>query len=216
MRLRAAAVAVCVIGAIIGLSVGPVEARTIHKIKKGDTLWEIGKHYKVSVAALKQANPGVNPRKLQIGRTIVVPDAKSAKPTAQSAKGAKTAKPALGQSLVNTALGFRGARYRYGGMSSRGFDCSGLVARVLRAHGIRAPHNSAALYKLGRSVPKSNLAAGDLVFFRTRGRGISHVGIYIGGGKFVHASTGRRKVCTDTLQTGYYAQRYVGARRLSK
>lgn len=209
MRLRAAAVAVCVIGAIIGLAVGPVEARTIHKIKKGDTLWEIGKRHKVSVAALKQANPGVNPRRLQIGQTIVVPDAKSA-------NAAKAAKPDLGQSLVNTALGFKGARYRYGGMSSRGFDCSGLVARVLRAHGIRAPHNSAALYKLGKPVARSHLAAGDLVFFRTRGRGISHVGIYIGGGKFVHASTGRRRVCTDTLRTGYYAQRYVGARRLSK
>jgi len=210
LRLRAAALVAIGIGLTIGLAVGPAQARTTYKIKKGDTLWEIGKRYNVSVSALKQANPGVEPRKLQIGQTIVVPDAKSAKPAA------KVAKPRLGQALVNTALGFKGARYRYGGMSSRGFDCSGLVARVLRSHGIRAPHNSAALYKLGQPVSKSSLKPGDLVFFRTRGRGISHVGIYIGDGKFVHASTGRGQVCTDTLRTGYYAQRYVGARRLTQ
>ena len=101
-------------------------------------------------------------------------------------------------------------------MSSRGFDCSGLVARVLRTHGIRAPHNSAAMYRLGKSVRKSSLKAGDLVFFRTRGRRISHVGIYTSGGYFVHASTGQRQVRLDSLRTGYYARRYVGARRLAQ
>ena len=215
MRLRVGVLAACLAAVAITLSVGPVAADTTYKIKKGDTLWEIAKRNKISVTALKQANPGVEPRRLQVGQTIVVPDSKGSKSAANgSAKAA--AKPVdRGQALVNTALGYKGARYRYGGMSSRGFDCSGLVARVLQAHGIRAPHNSAALYKLGKAVAKKDLKPGDLVFFRTRGRGISHVGIYTGDGYFVHASTGRRKVCTDTLQKGYYAQRYVGARRLT-
>jgi peptidoglycan endopeptidase LytE len=210
VRVRAVAAAVCAIGIAVWLSTGPAGAATKYKVKKGDTLWEIAKRNKISLKSLEQANPGVKPRQLRVGQTIVVPAGNSA----QSSKSGATSKTGLGQALVNTAMGYQGVRYRYGGMSSRGFDCSGLVARVLRAHGIRAPHNSAALYKLGKSVAKSSLQAGDLVFFRTRGRGISHVGIYVGNGNFVHAATGRGKVCTDTLRSGYYAQRYVGARRL--
>jgi cell wall-associated NlpC family hydrolase len=94
-------------------------------------------------------------------------------------------------------------------------DCSGLVARVLNSHGITAPHNSRALYRLGKAVARKDLRSGDLVFFHTRGRGISHVGIYMGGGKFVHASSGKGRVRVDTLDEGYYARRYVGARRVS-
>jgi cell wall-associated NlpC family hydrolase len=94
-------------------------------------------------------------------------------------------------------------------------DCSGLVYRVLASHGIRAPHNSRALYRLGKSVAREDLQAGDLVFFHTRGRGISHVGIYLGDGKFIHASSAKGRVRVDRLDEGYYARRYVGARRVS-
>ena len=112
-----------------------------------------------------------------------------------------------------TALSYRGVRYRYAGMTSRGMDCSGLISRVLMAHGIRAPHSSRALFSLGRSVPYSELRAGDLLFFSTRRRGISHVGMYVGDGKFVHSSTGRG-VVISSLSEGYYAKRMVGARRV--
>jgi cell wall-associated NlpC family hydrolase len=212
--LRLGVLTACLATVAITLSVGPVGADTTYKVKKGDTLWEIAKRYKISLTALKRANPKVVPRRMRVGQIIVVPDRQAAK-SATASKSAAAKSVDRGQALVNTALGYKGARYRYGGMSSRGFDCSGLVARVLQTHGIRAPHNSAALYKLGKPVTKKSLKPGDLVFFRTRGRGISHVGIYTGNGYFVHASTGRRKVCTDTLRTGYYARRYVGARRLT-
>jgi cell wall-associated NlpC family hydrolase len=99
-------------------------------------------------------------------------------------------------------------------MTTRGMDCSGLVARVLAMHGINAPHSSRALYKLGRAVSRTELQPGDLVFFNTNGRSISHVGLYVGEGEFIHASSGRGRVRVDTLEKGYYHRRYVGARRV--
>ncbi|MFN4032129.1 MAG: NlpC/P60 family protein [Fimbriimonadales bacterium] len=117
--------------------------------------------------------------------------------------------------VVSRALGYLGARYSYGGSGARGFDCSGFTAYIYRQHGIRLPHNSAAQYRVGKPVPRSELRPGDLVFFRTRGNRISHVGIYMGNGKFVHASSARGRVRIDTLNSGYYRQRYVGARRVA-
>jgi cell wall-associated NlpC family hydrolase len=99
-------------------------------------------------------------------------------------------------------------------MTSRGMDCSGLVSRVLKAHGIRAPHSSAALFKMGAPVSVKELRAGDLLFFVTRGRRVSHVGLYIGEGKFVHASSRSGGVITSSLSEAYYAKRYAGARRM--
>ena len=122
--------------------------------------------------------------------------------------------PVSSDSVVQTALAYRGVPYRYAGMTSRGMDCSGLVSRVLKAHGIRAPHSSAALFKMGAAVSVKELHAGDLLFFVTRGRRVSHVGLYIGEGKFVHASSRSGGVITSSLSEAYYAKRYAGARRM--
>ena len=122
------------------------------------------------------------------------------------------AKP--GAALAKQALRYRGVPYRWAGMTSRGMDCSGLVARVLMERGIRAPHNSAALYKLGKKVAFKQLQAGDLLFFNTSGRGISHVGIYLGDNKFVHASSVNGSVVVTSIYEPYYKRRLVGARRL--
>lgn len=116
--------------------------------------------------------------------------------------------------VVRTAFAFRGTRYRYGGSSRRGFDCSGFTSHVFGRNGISLPHNAAAQFRCGTPVPKSQLKEGDLVFFQTTRRGISHVGIYIGNGRFVHASSAKGRVRVDTLASGYYAQRYRGARRV--
>lgn len=115
---------------------------------------------------------------------------------------------------VRSAMAYLGTRYRYGGSGSRGFDCSGFTMHIYRKHGIYLPHNSSAQYRVGVPVARHELKPGDLVFFRTRGRGISHVGIYIGDGKFIHASSSRGRVRIDTLNSGYYQKRYVGARRV--
>lgn len=116
---------------------------------------------------------------------------------------------------VKLAMQYKGKPYRYGGMSSRGFDCSGFTSYIYARLGKRLPHNAAAQSKIGRPVSRSELKQGDLVFFRTRGsRRVSHVGIYIGNNQFVHASSGRGRVRVDTLGSGYYHQRYLGARRV--
>lgn len=118
-------------------------------------------------------------------------------------------------SVVKTALSYQGARYAYGGLSSRGFDCSGFVKYVYQKHGLNLPHSASAQFGYGKPVSKEELKPGDLVFFRTgRSRGINHVGIYIGNGKFIHASSARGRVRIDSLNEGYYKARYAGARRL--
>jgi cell wall-associated NlpC family hydrolase len=118
--------------------------------------------------------------------------------------------------LVQTARRYTGVRYRWAGMSSRGMDCSGFIARVLRHHGVRAPHNSAQLFALGRPVSYEELQPGDLLFFQTSRRGISHVGMYIGDNQFIHASSGAGRVVTTSLRDPYYARRLKGARRLER
>jgi|688.fasta_scaffold203677_2 cell wall-associated NlpC family hydrolase len=120
-----------------------------------------------------------------------------------------------GDALMKTAYGWLGTRYVYGGTSRSGVDCSAFVGAVYRAHGINLPRTSAEQYRRGTPVSRGELRTGDLVFFRTRGGSrVSHVGIYIGDNKFIHASSGGRQVRINAL-TGYYSQRYVGAKRIS-
>lgn len=116
--------------------------------------------------------------------------------------------------IVRTAFSYRGSRYRYGGSSRGGFDCSGFTRHVYAKNGICLPHNSSAQAQCGKKVSRDELKAGDLVFFSTTRRGISHVGIYVGDGKFVHASSSRGHVRVDSLNEGYYKERYRGARRV--
>ncbi len=181
--------------------------RQTYTIKHGDSLWLIAKRFGTTPHTIAALNGIRVTATLHAGKQLRLPG--QAKPKTQTA----AAKPNDG--LVETALGYRGVRYRYGGITTRGLDCSGLVFRVLQNHGIKAPHNSRALYKLGKAIARGNLRSGDLVFFHTRGRGISHVGMYIGNGKFVHASSSKGRVRVDRLDDGYYARRYVGARRVS-
>jgi len=119
-----------------------------------------------------------------------------------------------GLDFASTALMYRGVPYRWAGMSSRGMDCSGLIARVMLNHGLRVPHQSGQLFKLGTPVSQSELEAGDLLFFRTRRRGIGHVGMYLGDGKFIHASSSAGRVVITELSDKHYQSVYVGARRI--
>jgi len=117
-------------------------------------------------------------------------------------------------SLVRTALAYRGSPYRRGGTSRGGFDCSGFTRYIYAKYGVSLPHSSAAQAHYGTPVSKSELREGDLLFFHTRRGGISHVGIYAGNGQFVHAATYGRGVRVDSINSGYYASRYRGARRI--
>lgn len=115
-------------------------------------------------------------------------------------------------SLVNNALSLVGVPYLFGGTSRSGFDCSGYTQYVFKGSGISLPRTAAAQFSVGSSVDRAQLQSGDLVFFTTYASGASHVGIYIGGGSFVHASSSG--VRTSSLSESYYATRYLGARRV--
>jgi len=124
--------------------------------------------------------------------------------------------PSSGYALIDKAKSHMGVRYRWGGTSRSGFDCSGFTTSVFRSQGIRLPRTSREQARVGTAVSKSNLKQGDLVFFKTnRGTRINHVGIYIGGGRFIHASSGGGRVKTDSINEGYYQRRYAGARRVT-
>jgi NlpC/P60 family protein len=110
------------------------------------------------------------------------------------------------------ALRYLGRPYQWSGIGQRGFDCSGLVFRVFGALGMVVPHSSFGQYQAGTAVPARLLGPGDLVFFHTYNSGPSHVGIYLGAGRFIHASV-TRGVVVSSMDEPYYRSRYLGARR---
>ncbi len=121
----------------------------------------------------------------------------------------------LGQKLVSGAQRYLGVPYVYGGASPSGFDCSGLVYYLLKNEGYSPYRTAADQYKMGTYVAKENLQPGDLVFFQnTAGYGISHVGIYVGDGKFIHAPHTGSVVSYADLNSTYYTNHYYGARRV--
>ncbi|MBU5674284.1 C40 family peptidase [Paenibacillus brevis] len=113
-------------------------------------------------------------------------------------------------SVIDEGLG---TKYVSGGTSTNGFDCSGFTMYVFSKIGIKLPHQSASQYKMGTAVEKDELIVGDLVFFNTSGKGVSHVGVYVGDGKFAHASSSKG-VIISKLSESYYVKRYVGAKRI--
>ena len=122
----------------------------------------------------------------------------------------------IGQQMADKALTYNGYPYVWGGASpSTGFDCSGLVYYIAKCFGYNIPHGSTSQYAHGTYVEKADLLPGDFVFFEnTYTEGISHVGIYIGDGKFIHASTSETGVKISSLSETYYINHYYGARRI--
>jgi cell wall-associated NlpC family hydrolase len=124
--------------------------------------------------------------------------------------------PFEAQQVALYALTLKNTGYRYGGKNpNAGLDCSGMVSHVyMQAIGRRLSGNAAMLAREGREVERSELRAGDLVFFNTLGRPLSHVGIYLGGGEFIHALNSRSGVRIDKMSDRYYASRFDTARTL--
>jgi peptidoglycan DL-endopeptidase CwlO len=113
--------------------------------------------------------------------------------------------------VVGVAMSYIGTPYVWAGASPAGFDCSGLVMYSYAQVGVSLPHSSYAMWSIGTSVPKDQLEPGDIVFFD----GLGHVGIYIGGGEFVHAPHTGTSVQVSSLDSGSYADSYDGARRIT-
>jgi cell wall-associated NlpC family hydrolase len=117
----------------------------------------------------------------------------------------------LRQEIIRTALHLKGVSYRWGGTTPSGFDCSGFVQYVYRINGISIPRDADSQYYDGDKISTSELKPGDLVFFQTYESGPSHVGIYIGDNRFIHAAY-HGGIMVDSLNESYYAERYLGAR----
>ena len=115
--------------------------------------------------------------------------------------------------VTRSAHRFMGTPYVFGGTSEGGIDCSGFTMRVFMMNGIRLPRTADVQYSVGSPVGKGKEEAGDLVFFETYCPGPSHVGIYLGGGNFIHASSSRG-VTVSSLSDSYFKGRYLGAKRV--
>lgn len=116
--------------------------------------------------------------------------------------------------LLRVAQRMLAVPYRFGGTTLWGLDCSGFVQKTFAFLNLDLPRSARAQYKEGEKVAKADLSPGDLVFFRTYAKYPSHVGIYLGDNRFVHASSRERKVTIDSLDAPYYMKHYLGAKRL--
>ncbi|HNR17372.1 MAG TPA: NlpC/P60 family protein [Chitinophagaceae bacterium] len=120
------------------------------------------------------------------------------------------------KSLLESVDEWYGVRYRVGGNSKKGVDCSGFTVAVYAAvYGMMLPRISRDQYRISRKISTTELREGDLVFFNTNGRGVSHVGVYLGNNKFIHASVSRGVMVNDLFEN-YYLRRFVGAGRIDE
>ncbi len=212
-------------------------------VKSGDNLWAIAQHNSISVDKLKSLNNLTsdflqigqvlylnndgNPAAPAPKTTVQNPAPTSPKPAQTSAASQNNTAAAStndvspnrgatkeASNILLTAKKYLGVRYVYGGESPKGFDCSGFVQYVFEKHGISLPRSSSQQATVGVKVSKSQAKPGDLVFFNTGGgRGISHVGIYLGSNKFIHASQ-NDGITITSLGSSYYAPRLVTIKRV--
>jgi len=184
---------------------GDSSSRKIMALSRGTTMKLLARNGKWAKVALPNGTCGFAYRPLL---AVGAGSSKSAARIASSQPDRSSC------SLIQTALACRGAHYRRGGTSRGGFDCSGFTRYIFAKYGISLPHSSAAQAGRGTSVCRGELKPGNLVFFATSRRGISHVGIYVGNGSFVHAESRGKGVTVDSLGSSYYSPRYRGARRV--
>jgi cell wall-associated NlpC family hydrolase len=122
--------------------------------------------------------------------------------------------PEFQKEIIDLAIGFLGIRYRFGGSSIRGIDCSAFVQRVYALAGINIPRTARAQAQLGITVSREDLKPGDLLFFQTYAKYPSHVGIYIGNGKMIHASSASKRVIISDIDKDYYLRHFLFAKRI--
>jgi cell wall-associated NlpC family hydrolase len=140
-----------------------------------------------------------------------------ASPTVAAASGppeSPKAETSIKDRLLRVARGMLAVPYRFGGTTLWGLDCSGFVQKAFAFLDLGLPRTAREQFRKGAEVAKADLSAGDLVFFRTYAEYPSHVGIYLGDNRFIHASAHDRKVTIESLDTPYYVKRYLGAKRL--
>jgi cell wall-associated NlpC family hydrolase len=135
-------------------------------------------------------------------------------PKAADTAKARKADESIKDRLLRVAQRMLAVPYRFGGTTLWGLDCSGFVQKTFAFLNLDLPRSAREQFREGAKVAKADLSPGDLVFFRTYAKYPSHVGIYLGDNRFVHASSRERKVTVDSLDTPYFVKRYIGAKRL--
>jgi cell wall-associated NlpC family hydrolase len=173
-----------------------------------------------SVRSMTGTDAAAFPALLARHDAVAATDVAAVKPEAATAAADEAEDVAgvtdLRKALIAMAMKLRDTRYVRGGRDpSTGFDCSGFVRYVFaHAVGMQLPTNSAAQFLAGLKVKRADMKPGDLVFFHTGGkRRVSHVGIYISDGRFIHSPTTGKSVEISSLESGYWAKRFVGAKR---
>jgi cell wall-associated NlpC family hydrolase len=209
----------------------------VHRVRAGETLWRIARQYGTSPERLAAMNGMSAEAILSIGKELKVPGVPraAARPSRAAALGAPGASAAVASAtqnamrrrlaalpsrgerwasdLLTLSRRFLGVRYRWGGTSPAGFDCSGLIYYVYGRMGVTLPRTTYDMFEAGVPVPRDGLQDGDIVFFETVSPGPSHAGIYLGDGHFIHSSSAGGRVRITSMDDDYYAPRYLGARR---
>ncbi len=207
-------------------------------VRPGDSLHKIGRAFGTTPEALMSANKLRN-NKIKPGQEFIIPGAHNT--AGETAAKAATVSPIprdeanypgmsrlmetdqiLGENgqprrlqLVKAGFEMLGVRYRHSGMSEKsGFDCSGLVKSLFLKFNIELPRSSRDQFRHGEKVEREELEIGDLVFFSSGGKSPTHVGIYIGNDKFIHAARKARQVIVSDLNKIWYTMQYLGARRI--
>lgn len=200
-----------------------------YQVRAGDTLWSLARRHGTTPDRLAGMNGISTEATLRIGQPLKVPGPidTTVRPAPSRAADSPAATPALrtriatlpsrgatwASTIVTLSSRLLGVRYRWGGTSPSGFDCSGFMYFVFQRTGVAVPRTTYDMFESGTPVPRDQLQAGDLVFFQTLQPGPSHAGIYLGDGRFIHSSSGAGGVTITPMDHRYYAPRYLGARR---
>jgi cell wall-associated NlpC family hydrolase len=136
-------------------------------------------------------------------------------PKVTSTRTIKQRQPAESKhALIEIAEGLRGKPYRYGGVTPKGFDCSGFVHYAYDKAGLSIPRTTGEQYQMAQRLSINEARPGDLLFFRINSRKLKHVGLYVGKGRFLHASTSKKRVAEASLEDPYWDKRLLGVGRI--
>jgi LysM repeat protein len=190
-----------------------------HVVKKGETLASIARRHGMAVDDLKRINDLTSSR-LKIGQRLALAS-RETEPSPLLLPGDASEDEVLemayttSSELEQVAFNYLSTPYRFGGNSRKGIDCSAFVQQVFREVEVELPRSAREQFRVGDNIDREQLQKGDLLFFRTYAKYPSHVGIYLGDGKMIHASSRSRRVVVTSIDQPYYRQRFIGAKRIS-